>query len=203
MAPFLQTVKSFADVHITDTGVDTPEFLAAAEGVVLLFKLLDNPAFALVVNDLEGNITKVRTRYDSHTTQSTTLELLIHDEQSDKKRPATEGLMWLLRGLSFTYKALHAAQSNPSTELATAFTTGYDGSLKKYHNFVVKGVFALAMKACPQRAGFYTKLAADPDGGAAVPQDKLNEDLNAWLEGLDKIVKGMQKVYKENGYGEV
>ncbi|KAF8835358.1 het-c2 protein [Paxillus ammoniavirescens] len=203
MAPFLQTVKSFADVPITDAGVDTLDFLAAAEGVVCLFKLLDNPAFALVVSDLEGNITKVRTRYDSHPTQSTTLELLIRNEQSDKKRPATEGLMWLLRGLSFTHKALHAAQSDPNAELAAAFTTGYDGSLKKYHNFVVKGVFALAMKACPQRAGFYTKLAADPDGGAAVPQDKLNEELNAWLEGLDKIVKRMQKVYKENGYGEV
>ncbi|KAF9228875.1 het-c2 protein [Gyrodon lividus] len=185
MAPFLETVKSFADVPITDAGIDTFAFLEAAEGVVRLFKLLDNPAFTPVVSDLEGNITKVRARYDSHRTQSTTLELLIQNEQSDKKRSATEGLMWLLRGLSFTHQALHAAQSDPNTELAKAFTKGYQGSLKQYHNFVVQGVFSLAMKACPYRKDFYAKLASDPN------------------EGLDKIVKQMQNVYKEKKYGQV
>ncbi|KIJ63435.1 hypothetical protein HYDPIDRAFT_92765 [Hydnomerulius pinastri MD-312] len=203
MAPFLESVKSFADVPVTDDGVDTLTFLEAAEGVVSLFKLLDNPAFTPVVSDLRGNITKVHDRYSSHSSESSTLELLLASEAREKKRPATEGLMWLLRGLSFTCKALQTAQADEKTELSKAFTTGYEGSLKQHHNFVVKGVFAIAMKACPYRKDFYAKLASDPAGGPPVPQDKLNEELNKWLDALDKIVDRMRKLYKEKGYGEV
>lgn len=59
------------------------------------------------------------------------------------------------------------------------------------------------MKACPYRRDFYAKLAADPDGGASVAGNKVNEDLNRWLEGLNKIVTQMQKVYNEKGYGKL
>lgn len=59
------------------------------------------------------------------------------------------------------------------------------------------------MKACPYRKDFYAKLAADPDGGASVAGDKVGEELDKWLHGLDKIVEQMRKVYKEKGYGEI
>lgn len=51
--------------------------------------------------------------------------------------------MWLLRGLSFTCKALQNAQANQTEELSVAFSKAYEVTLKKYHNFVVKGVFAV------------------------------------------------------------
>lgn len=51
--------------------------------------------------------------------------------------------MWLLRGLSFTHQSLETAQRNPNTELAEAFTKGYEGSLKQHHNFIVKGIFSV------------------------------------------------------------
>lgn len=91
---------------------------------------------------------KVRTRYNTHSTQSATLELLLFNERSEKKQTATEGLMWLLRGLAFTYKALHAAQADAKVELSKAFTSGYEATLKHYHNFVVKGVFAVSFVGC-------------------------------------------------------
>lgn len=34
MAPYLETVKSFADVPITDAGIDTVAFLEASDGLV-------------------------------------------------------------------------------------------------------------------------------------------------------------------------
>ena len=71
------------------------------------------------------------------------------NEKGEKKRTATEGLMWLLRGLSFTCKALQAAQANPSEELSTAFTKSYEGTLKKFHNFVVKGIFSVSVLIRP------------------------------------------------------
>lgn len=59
------------------------------------------------------------------------------------------------------------------------------------------------MKSCPYRKDFYAKLAADPSGGASVTSDKVDVELDRWLDGLDKIVGQMQKVYKEKGYGEI
>jgi hypothetical protein len=52
--------------------------------------------------------------------------------------------MWLLRGLSFTCKALQNAQANKTAELSVAFNQSYDGTLKKFHNFMVKGIFAVS-----------------------------------------------------------
>jgi hypothetical protein len=59
------------------------------------------------------------------------------------------------------------------------------------------------MKACPYRNVFYAKLAADPDGGSSVQEDKLNEELDKWLAGLDAIVKRMAAFYEKGGYGKV
>ncbi|CAL1706234.1 unnamed protein product [Somion occarium] len=202
MAPYLETVKSFADVPITDAGVDTVAFLEAAQGVVGLFDLLGSAAFTPVQADLKGNIIKVRARYNAHPELSTTLEQLVENEKNEKKRVATEGLLWLLRGLSFTCKALQIAQANHTEELASAFGKSYESTLKKFHNFVVKGIFAVAMKACPYKADFYAKLAADPAGGPPISQDKLNEELNTWLAALDAIVTRMQTFYETGGHNK-
>jgi hypothetical protein len=86
---------------------------------------------------------KVRARYDIAPAQSGTLEQLVENEKAEKKRPATEGLMWLVRGLSFTCKALQNSQANKSEELTVSFNKSYEGTLKKYHNFVVKGIFSV------------------------------------------------------------
>ena len=89
------------------------------------------------------SLQKVRARYDETPTLSNTLEKLVENEKGEKKRKATEGLMWLLRGLQFTCKALQNAQANASQELAEAFSKSYDVTLKVFHNFLVKGVFSV------------------------------------------------------------
>lgn len=58
------------------------------------------------------------------------------------------------------------------------------------------------MKACPYRAEFYKKLAADPAGGPSVPDAKLNEELNQWLTALDAIVTRMQAFYEKGGHNK-
>jgi len=92
---------------------------------------------------------KVRARYDETPTLSNTLEKLVENEKGEKKRKATEGLMWLLRGLQFTCKALQNVQANASEELSEAFSKSYEGTLKAFHNFVVKGIFAVRSLLSP------------------------------------------------------
>jgi len=198
MAPFLESVTSFKDVPINADGVDTLQFLKASDGLANLFDLFGSAAFTTVQSDIKGNVAKVRTRYEANPALSSTLEKLVTNELAEKKKTASEGLMWLLRGQSFTCKGLQHVQANPSEELAGAFTKSYGDTLKPHHNFVVKGIFAVAMKACPYKNDFFTKLAADPSGGSSVPQDKLNVELNSWLTGLDSIVTRVQKFYADN-----
>lgn len=138
-----------------------------------------------------GNVQKVRDRLLASPEQSRTLELLVTNEgkpgEAGKKRPATEGLMWLLRGLDFTAQALRRSLTHQNEELSVSFTKAYEGSLRQYHNFVVKGAFALAMKACPYRKDFYEKLGS--------PQETVHVELEKWLAALETIIARMQKYY--------
>ncbi|TDL26034.1 het-c2 protein [Rickenella mellea] len=200
MAPYLQTVKSFADVPVTDEGVDTAAFLEASRGLVGIFDLIGSSALNLVSNDLNGNITKVQTRYDAATDKSKTLELLVKNEMAEKKSTATQGLLWLLRGQSFTCKALQATQADKQKGLSDAFNESYEKTLKPHHSFLIRPVFAVAMKACPQRDGLYTKLKEDKSGGVAASQDVLDTELDKWLASLEQIVQRVDAFYEKNGY---
>lgn len=83
-------------------------------------------------------------------------------------------------GLEFTATALRKNVSNPAEELSDSFGAAYGATLKQYHNFMVKGIFSVAMKACPYRSDFYKKLGDD--------DKQVEEQLKAWLDALEKIV---------------
>lgn len=86
-------------------------------------------------------------------------------------------LLLLTSGLEFTEKALRKNIQNPSEELNVSFTNAYGETLKQYHNMLVKGVFTLAMKACPYRADFYKKLGEN--------EAEVNTQLEEWLTALE------------------
>jgi hypothetical protein len=51
------------------------------------------------------------------------------------------------------------------------------------------------MKAVPYRSNFYRVLGE--------PVDKVMAELELWLNGLDRILERMQKVYTEGRYGSI
>lgn len=57
--------------------------------------------------------------------------------------------MWLLRGLSFTCKALQNSQSNKTQELSTSFNASYDVTLKKFHTIFIRPVFTVSYIGSP------------------------------------------------------
>jgi len=182
MPTFFETAKrSFKDVPITDDKIATTEFLEASESLVTLFDILGATAFAAVKKDMTGNIKKIRDRQLAHPAESETLQDLVNNELAEKKKTASEGLLWLNRGLEFTSQALRKNCDTPNEELTDSFTKAYGDTLKQHHNFMVKGVFTVAMKACPYRADFYKQLGGDD---AAETERQLKE----WLVALEKIV---------------
>ncbi|ORX55193.1 glycolipid transfer protein [Hesseltinella vesiculosa] len=180
MSSFFDTVAcSYTDVD-TSNGIDTDKFLQATEGVVSLFDALGSSAFTVVQNDMNGNIKKIRTRFLSNPTANNTLENLVANEAHEKKRVATEGLLWLIRGLDFTAQALRRSLTDVSEELNVSFTKAYEGTLRKFHSIVVRPVFSLAMKACPYRKDFYVKIHVSSEEDVA--------KMGAWLGALEAII---------------
>ncbi|BCR93776.1 GLTP domain-containing protein [Aspergillus luchuensis] len=180
---FDQQKRSFADVKIdaaNDNGISTTEFLEAAESLTTLFDVLGSKAFTPVKSDLTNNIKKVRERQLAAPAESETLQALVVNELKTKKHVASEGLLWLVRGLDFTAQALRHNLNNGSTELSDSFREAYGNTLKPHHSFVIKPIFSAAMSATPYRKDFYAKLGED--------QAKVNESLNAEVVALEKNV---------------
>jgi len=182
MPTFFESIsRSFAQVKTTP-GIDTKEFLEATEGLIKMFDLLGSASFSVVQSDMNGNVKKIRDRYVTNETANSTLQSLVINEKDEKKRTATEGLLWLNRGLSFTSKALRSSLSNSSEELSVSFSNSYEGTLKQFHGVFVRPIFALAMKACPYRSVFLREArrrhsrSKGSNGGMAVcPREKCQD----------------------------
>jgi len=192
-ATIVHTFKqSFVDVPIdaeNGNAVATTQFLDAAESLTTMFDVLGSVAFSPVKSDMLGNVKKLRERQLAAPAESGNIQDLCRNELKTKKHTATEGLLWLVRGLEFTCLALSANVAKPTEELADSFRTAYSTTLKPHHSFLIKPVFSAAMSACPYRNDFYTKLGAD--------QGQVASDLTIYLAALEKIV-GILKAFVES-----
>jgi len=182
---YFDTVKrSFNQVSVDESksnAINTSEFLEAAESLTTLFDVIGSAAFKPVKSDMIGNIKKIKDRQLEAPLDSENLQDLVRNELKTKKHTATEGLVWLNRGLDFTAQALRQNLGNSSEELATSFRSAYGNTLKPHHSFMVKPIFSAAMSATPYRKDFYAKLGDD--------QSRVEKELNEWLVGLEKDVK--------------
>ncbi|KAI1918606.1 hypothetical protein LOZ58_003937 [Ophidiomyces ophidiicola] len=183
--------RSFADVSVdqaTDNGINTTEFLEAAESLVVLFDLLGSVAFTPVKNDLLGNIKKIRERQLVAPAESETLQQLVLNELKTGKHTATEGLVWLVRGLDFTAQSLRLNLSQPADELSTSFRAAYGTTLRPHHGWAVKPIFSAAMSATPYRKDFYAKLGDDTT--------KVHAAMDKEIAALEKVVAILQQFQK-------
>ncbi|CAL1714459.1 unnamed protein product [Somion occarium] len=207
MAPYYQTAKSFADVSITEEGIDTDSFLNASDDFVNMFDLLGKGVFGFVQTDLRNNIAGVRERYNTAASTSTTLENLVKAEAHEHDRHGTACLVRLIRGLLFTCQALQNMQTDRASELHVCFKRSYDTHLKHHHTFIIRSVvstlfpvisdFQVAIRAVPHRHDFYNRITQGS------PHEYFDEELAKWLVGLQNIVQRMKTFLEQGGYGKV
>ncbi|VDK85022.1 unnamed protein product, partial [Onchocerca ochengi] len=84
---------------IENDKVPTEQFLRACQGIADFVGFLGT-AFIPIKNDISGNVTKVRTKYESEKGKCKYIEDLIEDDlakNNGKMGVATEGLLWLKR----------------------------------------------------------------------------------------------------------
>lgn len=142
---------------------------------------------------MNGNIKKIRARQLANPAGSETLQDIVLGEVSERSKSATQGLLWLTRGLEFTAVAMRK-NIESSEELSISFTASYNETLTKYHNMMIRPVFKLAMKACPYRRDLYKKLGND--------QEKVVAQLKEWLVALEKIVAIIKEFLASENYAK-
>ncbi|TEB24895.1 glycolipid transfer protein [Coprinellus micaceus] len=187
--PHFESVKSFAEVPITDVGVDSGAFLEASDGLVQMFDLFGSGVFGFVQMDLRSNINGVRSRYEGQPDSSGTLEELRPPEGAASSTSTSQkyATACLVR-LRLPVKPLQNMQSDHSSELHV---------LRHHHSFIIRSVVSVAIRAVPRRTDFYHRLSQ------GAPSDKFDEELGKWLSGLDVIVKRISEFLSSGGYGRV
>jgi hypothetical protein len=176
-----------------DDGISTTEFLDASEATTTLFDLLGSVAFTPVKNDMLGNVNKLRERQKAAPAGSTTVQQLVKTELASKTHKATEGLLWLTRGLDFTAQALRSdlttnasvkpTEQKPNKELADGFRASYKNTLAPHHGLLIKPIFSAAMSATPYRKDFYARLS-----GEGTDPETTRQELERWVAALEKRV---------------
>lgn len=152
--------------------------------------LLGSAAFVPVQKDLTGNIAKIATRLEADPTNSATLEGMLAKEKEEKVTVATQALLWLLRGLEFTMLALKRNVEDPNEELATSFSKSYEGTLRAFHSFVVRPVFAVRVLFTQSRAILLMYHVVGNEG-LPLSQDLLREarlSSRQGSRGIEKVV---------------
>jgi len=176
---------------IPDDGrIDTDTFLNACGEVIPFFDVLGSTAFAPVKSDINGNITKLRKKFLTNPEKFQTLQGMVEDEIETKttksKGSATDALLWLKRALTFIRVFFEQVLSK-EPDLSKCVTAAYEGSLKKYHGWMVQKVFAMAMMAVPYRKDFMLTLGKD--ASEEVILEHMQQALDELATNLDQIIK--------------
>eukprot|EP00045_Choanoeca_perplexa_P015778 m.203918 g.203918 ORF g.203918 m.203918 type:complete len:200 (-) comp17078_c0_seq1:3751-4350(-) len=184
---FFDTMPTTFAAVPRDDGIATTAFLDACASLVPLFDALGSTAFAPVKSDINGNIKKLRGWHEKDPAACDTLQSMVKVEIEAKTTKAsgsaTDALLWLKRALTFIRIFLRELVKGEKP--ADSATTAYGESLRKYHNFLVRGIFSVAMRACPTREKLMATLAKDSgldDAGVVAQVQTMLESFNSLLD---------------------
>lgn len=198
---FFTAVKSrFENIQLeADNGIPTKPFLSSCSSILPFLDVLGSTAFAPVKLDISGNIKKLEAKHETDPKAFVTLQNIVYQELKSNtcnaKNSATDALLWLKRALEFMQVFLSEV-SRGEKDLAVAAATAYGKTLRRYHGWVVRGVFALAVKAVPYRSDFLTSLGTTEQGLA--PHKDVIRDMKVCVEGLTRVTNIINQLYRKH-----
>lgn len=153
--------------------------------------------------DLVGNIKKVNQKYITNKEEFTTLQkIVLHEVEADVARvrnSATEALLWLKRGLKFL-KGFLTEVKNGEKDIQTALNNAYGKTLRQHHGWVVRGVFALALRAAPSYEDFVAALTIkEGDHQKEAFSAGMQRDLSLYLPAMEKQLAILDTLYEIHG----
>ncbi|XP_062848444.1 pleckstrin homology domain-containing family A member 8 isoform X2 [Trichomycterus rosablanca] len=194
----------FSDIKLEeDGGIPTRAFLDSCYAIVPVLDKLGPTVFAPVKMDFVGNIKKVQQKLLSDEDGFPTLQSIVlhevHTEVARVRNSATEALLWLKRGLKFLKEFLSELDGGEQ-DVHAALNNAYGKTLRQYHGWVVRGVFALALRAAPSYGGFMAALVCHEgdelkDGFVT----GMHRDLTVYLPAMEKQLASLDALYEEYG----
>ncbi|KAG8139145.1 putative Phosphoinositol 4-phosphate adaptor protein [Naja naja] len=184
----------FSDIKLFDDGgIPTEEFLNSCYEIVPVLDKLGPTVFAPKINQ----------KYITNKEDFCTLQkIVLHDlstEVAQIRHSATQALLWLKRGLKFLKEFLTELK-NGEKNIQTALNKSYSKTLRQYHGWVVRGVFALALRASPTYAGFVAALSlAECENQEEAFYHGMQRDLNIYLPAMEKQLNILDALYEEHG----
>ncbi|KAI6241611.1 Glycolipid transfer protein [Aphelenchoides fujianensis] len=171
---------------LSDGKIPTQQFLAACNG-----------------NDVLGNVKKVRTMYETDPAQFAFLEDLVEADlkaHNGKLGLASEGLLWLKRGLEFMLEMLMGLvemhqTGNSSDSLYTLLSNCYERTLKHHHGFVSRQLFKVVLAAAPSRKSLIKTVAYGKEG----MENYCIEHMNAHIHNFKECVHTLVHFYAARG----
>ncbi|XP_068092184.1 pleckstrin homology domain-containing family A member 8 isoform X2 [Hyperolius riggenbachi] len=200
---FSTMTHRFSDlVYEGEDGIPTEYFLDSCHAIVPVLDKLGPTVFAPVKMDFVGNIKKINQKYITNKEEFTTLQKIVLHEVNmnvaQVRNSATEALLWLKRGLHFLFQLL-TEMKNGENNVQTALSNAYGKTLRQYHGWVVRGVFALALRAAPSYEGFVAALTVNEgDDKNKSFYDAMLRDLNIYLPAMEKQLNLLDTLYEEH-----
>ncbi|KAM9487826.1 pleckstrin homology domain-containing family A member 8 [Clarias gariepinus] len=201
---FSSMSNRFSDIRLEDdSGIPTRAFLDSCYAIVPVLDKLGPTVFAPVKIDFVGNIKKVQQKLQSDPGNFPTLQsIVLHEVQMEVaqvRNSATEALLWLKRGLKFLKEFLSEVNAGEQ-DIHAALNNAYGRTLRQYHGWVVRGVFALALRAAPSYGGFMAALVCHE--GDELKEDfmsGMHRDLAIYLPAMEKQLAILDALYEEYG----
>ncbi|CAJ1061711.1 pleckstrin homology domain-containing family A member 8 [Xyrichtys novacula] len=192
----------FSDIRLDDdNGIPTQEFLESCYAIVPVLDKLGSTVFAPVKMDFVGNIKKIHQKLMSDPDSFPTLQsIVLHEVQTDVakvRNSATEALLWLRRGLKFLKEFLSEVNAGEQ-DIQGALNNAYGKTLRQYHGWVVRGVFALALRAAPTYQSFTAALVSkEGDELKSGFSSGVHRDLGVYLPAMEKQLAILDALYEE------
>lgn len=193
---FFATVRQpFPEVP-SDGRIITKTFLDACSNIVPFFDILGATAFSPCKSDINGNVSKLLKKYDTDREKFSVLQAFVEVEKAEgktkAKNSATDALLWLKRALEFIGVFL-ADVLTGQPDLFKCAKKAYESTLKKYHGWMVQGIFSIAMKAVPYRENFIASI------GNGAPEEEVLKDMQAYVQVMGKNIEVINDFYAKMG----
>lgn len=194
----------FSDIELQEEeGIPTEEFLESCYAIVPVLDKLGPTVFAPVKMDFVGNIKKINQKFITNKEEFDTLQKIVLHEVSagvaQVRNSATEALLWLKRGLKFL-KGFLTEVKNGEKNIQTALNNAYGKTLRQHHGWVVRGVFALALRAAPTYEDFVAALSVeDCDPQEEIFYKAMQRDLSIYLPAMEKQLNILDTLYEVHG----
>ncbi|XP_015605495.1 glycolipid transfer protein [Cephus cinctus] len=184
--------------EVIDGKIATEEFLAAAQGIVRMVDKFGK-LFAPVKYDMQGNIDKINTKYNSNRQQHLTLQdLILLEKAGGRDLIATDALLWLRRGLYmiqlFFEEIIEDHKAGRRTEDLGAFLKkAYKEALEPFHGWMAQQLFNLIARMVPTKTALLQAMANGKPG----QEDITLKDLEVVLIGMKTNVINLCSFYEQ------